>query len=120
MRKLVFYLAITVFTALLLEGCSDNQNAKNQSEIDGYIEARESAWNFVKEKGWYDTAKDNWQSAGVTKVVVNNNYELLDKTYEGKEVLSVSFEDKENSIVGAPLILIEPYTNKVIGYMPSE
>ncbi len=120
MRKVVLYLVITVFSTLLLVGCSENQNAESQSEADGYNVVREVAWNFIKEKGWNDTAKDNWQSAEVKKVVVDNNYELLDKTYDGKEVLSVSFEDKDNSVVGTPLILIEPDTNKVIGYMPSE
>lgn len=120
MKKLVLFLVVTVFVALLLVGCSDNQNAENQSETDGYNEVREIAWDFVKDKGWNGTAKENWQSAEVKKVVIDNNYELLDKTYEGKEVLSVSFEDKENSVVGTPLILIEPDTSKVIGYMPSE
>ena len=100
MRKVVLYLALTVFSALLI-GCSESQNAENQSDTDGYNEVRKTAWNFVK-------------------VVVDNNYEFLDKNYEGKEALSVSFEDKKNSVVSTPLILIEPDTNKVIGYMTSE
>ena len=115
MRKLVLFLVITVFSTLMLVGCSINQG-----ETDSYNEVREIAWNFVKEKGWNGTANENWHRAEVKKVVVDNNYELLDKTYEGKEVFSVSFEDKENSVVGTPLILIEPNTSKVIGYMPSE
>ncbi|MBA2176117.1 hypothetical protein H0266_14565 [Halobacillus locisalis] len=120
MRREVLYIVITVFSALLLVGCSDNQNAVSPNDADDYNEVRENVWKFVKEKGWNDTAKDNWQSAEVKKVVGDNNYELLDGTYDGKEVLSVSFEDKENSVVGTPLIIIEPDTNKVIGYMPSE
>ena len=120
LRKVVLYLVITVFSALLLVGCSENQNTENQRETDGYYEVREAAWNFVKEKGWNNTANENWQSAEVIKVIVDNNFELLDKNYEGMEVLSVSFEDKVNSVVATPLILIEPDTNKVIGYMLSE
>ena len=54
------------------------------------------------------------------KMIANNSYELLDKTYEGKEILIVSFEDKENVVVGTPLILIDPNLNEVIGYMPGE
>ncbi|MDX8363430.1 hypothetical protein [Cytobacillus sp. IB215316] len=115
MIKIALYLVFTYFLILLLVGC-----AENQSETDSYNEARDTAWNFVKEKGWNITAKDNWQSAKVTKVVIDKNYELFDKTYEGKEVLSISFEDKENSVVGTPIIIIDPYTNKVIGFMPSE
>ncbi|MGD7051691.1 MULTISPECIES: hypothetical protein [Bacillaceae] len=120
MRKIVSYFVIALFFAILLVGCSNNQNEENQSETDSYNEVREVAWDFTKDKGWDDTAKGNWQSAEVRKVIVDNNYEFLDKTYEGKEALSVSFEDKENTVVGTPLVLIDIDTNKVIGYMPSE
>lgn len=120
MRKIFLYLAITAFSVLLLVGCSDKKNEEIKSQTDGYDEVRKIAWDFVKEKGWDDTAKENWQSAEVTKVVVTNNYDLLDEKYEGKEVLSISFEDKENSVVGTPLILIDTDINKVIGYMLSE
>ncbi len=120
MKKAVLYLALTIFLALLLVGCSGNQNEEKQSQTDNYNEVRETAWNFVKEKGWHTTAKGNWRSAEVTKVVANKNYELLDKNQEGREALSVSFEEKKNSVVGIPVILIDPNTNKVIGYMPSE
>jgi hypothetical protein len=48
----------------------------------------------------------------VKKTIVDNGYELLDDNYEGKEVLSVSFEDKENSVVGTPLILTAPIPTK--------
>ena len=58
--------------------------------------------------------------AEIKKVDVNNKFELLDSNYEGMEVLSVSFEDKENIVVATPIILIDPDTNKVIGYMRSE
>lgn len=120
MRKVVLFLVMIVFSALLLVGCSENQNAENQRETDGYNEVRETAWNFVKEKGWNNNATGNWQSAEVIKVVVDNKFDLLDKNYEGMEVLSVSFADKENIVVATPIILIEPNTNKVIGYMLSE
>lgn len=54
------------------------------------------------------------------KTNADNSYEFLDKTYDGKEVLMVSFEDKDNVVLGTPLILVDPITNEVIGYMPSE
>ena len=53
-------------------------------------------------------------------MTADDSYELLDETYEGKEVLSVSFEDKKNVVVGTPLILVAPDTNEVIGYMLGE
>ncbi|HJF32112.1 MAG TPA: hypothetical protein K8V56_10115 [Sporosarcina psychrophila] len=120
MRKVVLYLALTILSTFLVVGCSDIQNAENNTEKDSYDEVRKIAWDFVVDKGWNDTAKENWQSAKVTKVVVENNYELLDDTHEAEEALSVSFEDKENVVVGTPLILIDTNTNKVIGYMLSE
>ncbi|MCM3709467.1 hypothetical protein [Sporosarcina luteola] len=119
MRKLILYLAITV-SLILLAACADKQNEENHNQSDGYTEVREIAWNFVKENGWAETAIENWQSAEVTKVVVGKNYDLLNQTYEGKEALSVSFKDKENSVIGTPLILIDSDTYKVIGYMLSE
>ena len=120
MRKVALYLVITVFSAFLLVGCSENLNEENQVGTDGYNEVRETAWDFVKEKGWNNNANGNWQRAEVIKVLVDNKFELLDKNYEGMEVLSVSFEDKENIVVATPIILIDPDTNKVIGYMRSE
>ena len=120
MRKAALYFMITVFSALLLVGCFENQHAENEGGTDGYNEVKETAWNFVKEKGWNNNANGDWQSAEVIKVVVDNTFELLDKNYEGMEVLSVSFEDKENIVVATPIILIDPDTNKVIGYMRSE
>lgn len=44
----------------------------------------------------------------------------MDKTYEGREVLLVTFEDKENVVVGTPLILLDSETNHVVGYMLGE
>ncbi|MCI2255547.1 hypothetical protein L2D08_14325 [Domibacillus sp. PGB-M46] len=107
---------------ILAEEAKDKQLSNNQDDTstinkDGYDDARKSAWDFVKEKSWDDWAEENWQSANVTKTIADNNYELLDSTYEGTKVLLVSFEDKENLVIGTPPILIDPNTNKVIGYM---
>ncbi|WP_226669660.1 hypothetical protein [Metabacillus litoralis] len=85
-----------------------------------YSKIREIAWNFLEEKGWSDRAKEEWKSAKVSKIIVTKDYELLDKDYKGKEVFSVSFEDKENIIASTPIILVDADTNKVIGYMPGE
>lgn len=89
-------------------------------EKDPFLKIREVAWNFLKEKGWQDRAKEEWESSTVSEIIINNDYELLDKSYEGKEVLSVTFEDKENVVVGTPKILVDPIANKVIGFIPVE
>lgn len=119
MGKLFLCLVTGAFLALLLVGCG-SLNAGNQSEMDDYNEAREAAWAFLEERGWNDTAKENWKSAEVTTVVADGDYELLDSSYEGEEVLAVSFGEQENVAVAPPEILVDADTNKVIGYMPSE
>lgn len=81
---------------------------------------REIAWNFLEKRGWSDSAKEEWKSAAVTKIIVNKDYELLDKNYKGNGVFSVLFEDKENIVVSTPIILVDAETNNVIGYMPGE
>ena len=105
---------------MLVVGCSNNQHVGDITDIDSNENVRQIAWEFIAEKGWNDTAKDSWQSAKVKKEIADNRYELLDKTYGGKEILSVSFEDKENVVVGTPMILVDPDTNEVIGYMIGE
>ncbi len=120
MKLKLLYLAIRAFLILLLVGCSNNQDVRNITDTDSYEKVREVAWEFIEEKGWNDTAKEGWQSAKVKKVIADNSYEWLNKTYEGKELLTVSFEDKEYVVVGTPLILVDPNLNKVIGYMAGE
>jgi len=120
MKLKFLYLAITAFLIMLVAGCSDKQHAGDITDTDSYENVRKIAWEFIAEKGWNDTAKDGWQNAKVKKEIADNRYELLDKTYEGEEILSVSFEDKENVVVGTPIILVDPDTNEVIGYMAGE
>lgn len=120
MKWKLLYLLITVFVMLLVVGCSNNEDVENSEITDEYENVREVAWEFIKEKGWNDTAKEDWESAEVKNVIADNNYELLDNTYEGKELLVVSFTDKENVVVGTPSILVDPENNEVVGYMPGE
>ncbi|WP_026674858.1 hypothetical protein [Alkalihalobacterium bogoriense] len=118
MKTNMITITITVFIVLLLGGCFNNETMESNS--DSYYEVKETAWNFINEQGWNETAKKNWQTAEVSKLVVDDNYELLDPTFEGKEVLTVSFEDDKDSVVSTPSILIDSDTNRVIGYMLSE
>lgn len=120
MRKISLSLLIIIFFSFLMVGCSMNENGQNHNDTNSYTKVKEVAWHFAKYKGWTDTAKGNWQSAKVTKVIANSNYDLLDKTFEGKDGLAVSFEDKENTVVSTPVILIDSMTQKVISYMPHD
>jgi hypothetical protein len=120
MKLKFLYLSMALFSIFLIIGCSSKQDGGNSKATDNYEKIREVAWDFIKEKGWDDEALDEWKSAEVKKTIADNSYVLLDKTYEGKEVFKVSFEDQGNVVVGPPLILVDPKTNEVIGYMPGE
>lgn len=104
----------------LIAGCSNAEKAVKNTSEDGYESIRKAAWEFIQEKEWSEPAEGNWQSAKVEKIIADENYEMLDTDYEGKEVAAVSFQDKENVLVGTPLILVDLNTNEVVGYMPSE
>ncbi|ARF14697.1 hypothetical protein [Sporosarcina ureae] len=120
MKLKFMYFALVVFSIMLIMGCSNKQVIENSNDMDSYEDVKAAAWEFLKEEGWQDQARDDLQSAKVKEVIVDNKYILLDKAYDGKEVLSVSFEDVDNAVTGTPLILVDSNTNKVIAYMPTE
>ena len=120
MKSKFLNLTLAVFSILIIVGCSSKQELENTNDTDHYGDVRAAAWEFINKNGWNATAKEDWKNAEVKRVVADKNYELIDTTYEGKEVLSVSFEDKENVVIGTPRILVDPNTKEVIGYMPSE
>jgi outer membrane murein-binding lipoprotein Lpp len=113
-------LVIIILSLFFIVGCLSNQGIEEITGQDHYENARKIAWEFLAEKKWNARAKDNWQTAKVEKTIANNQYDLMDKTYEGREVLVVTFEDEENVVVGTPLILLDSDTNHVVGYMLSE
>lgn len=115
--KLKFLQVVLVFILhLVAVGCSNHEIEANS---DPNEHLKKIAWEYLEAKGWNNTAID-WQSAVVTKTTVNTDYELLDKSYIGKKVSSVSFEDKANVSVSTPSILIDTTNNKVVGYLPGE
>ncbi|MCT8138336.1 hypothetical protein H1D32_11595 [Anaerobacillus sp. CMMVII] len=112
-----FWILAFSFIALVLSSCS---NLNDKEMTDNYDNVREVAWEFIKEQGWHDRVSDDWQSARVKQIVVDKSYHLFDQTYEGTEVLSVSFKEKQELVASFPLILVDEQTNKVIGYIPGE
>ncbi|MBM6619569.1 hypothetical protein [Bacillus suaedaesalsae] len=100
---------MTILT-LVLVSCSNN---------DSYDLARERAWNYLVDQNWEESAIGE-KKADVTKTFVNENYELLDESFRGEEVIQVTFQDQENSLTGTPTIIVDPATNAVLGYMPTE
>ncbi|KIL51609.1 hypothetical protein KP77_11210 [Jeotgalibacillus alimentarius] len=120
MGKGLGFIVLPVFAVLMLIGCSGDQSNDSQIDSDQYLEAKETAWAFVKEQGWDDTAEEDWRSAEVTEVVASQGYTLLEDHYVGKEVLSITFQDQANVVAGTPIILVDGDTYEVIGYIPGE
>ncbi|MFC6037954.1 hypothetical protein ACFPYN_00675 [Paenisporosarcina macmurdoensis] len=112
--------SIWISLIFLIVGCSATEVAVNDSSEDSYELVKEAAWEFVEVKGWNQSAKGNWRDAKVEIIITDQRYELLNTQYEGKEVASVSFQDKDNVVVGTPLILVDLESHEVVGYMPSE
>ncbi len=50
---------------------------------------------------------------------VNEDYIIFNKNYFGQNVYSISFEDKENLVVGTPSILVSE-NREIIGYSREE
>ncbi|WP_400195321.1 hypothetical protein [Lysinibacillus telephonicus] len=121
MRWNVLYLTL-LFSIVLIVGCSNNEEVlENSTDLkDENYSVRKTAWDFLHKKGWNNMSNKDLETAVVTTTIVDNHVELLDQNYEGKEVLSVSFKDKENTVVGTPIILVDIDSNKVVGYIPSE
>lgn len=115
------FFAIVFFSLFIIFGCSNN-DLKNPPVTESYNDVKEVAWKFVLDNGWHTTAKGNWEEATVLTMLINNDYtyELFDASYKGKEALAVSFENQENVVTGTPVILVDPTTKKVIGYIPGE
>lgn len=107
-------------SALLIVGCANKVNIKSSESADEYVDVKAAAWAFVKERGWDNSAEDDWQSADVEETIADHRYVLLDKKDEEREVLLVSFKDVENVVTGTPPILVDSNTYEVIGYMPTE
>lgn len=80
----------------------------------------EAAWEFLKTKGWDYTSSGEWKNAKVRQTIADKSYELIDDRYVGKLILTVTFEEQGNVVVGTPVVLVDFDTNEVIGYIPGE
>ena len=111
--KWLFLLIIIIWVS----GCTEVEKSTGNEE--SYDDVKKVAWDYLNEQRWSENAKDS-NHAVVKKIIVNDNYELIDSRFEGTEAWSVSFVDKDNVLVGTPTILVDRKTKKVIGYMPGE
>ncbi|WP_274310178.1 hypothetical protein [Solibacillus daqui] len=120
MKPKFLYIILPILSIWLIVGCTNKETLEKTVNPEQYTKVKQVAWAFVEENEWTTTTKGDWQSATVKKVIATNNYHLLDKTDEGKEALSITFEDRDNVLISTPSILVDPVTNTVIGFMPGE
>jgi len=59
MKLKLLYLILTVFSILLIAGCTNKSEIENTNDKERFEQVREVAWAFVEEKGWNGTAEEN-------------------------------------------------------------
>ncbi|SIR06686.1 hypothetical protein [Domibacillus enclensis] len=119
--------AMSVSILLFIAGCSNANDVirtekTRPAEADGLVimkandEVKEAAQTFLKEKGWDKQATD----IALAQTVEDPQYaEWVDHPAKG-ELVAVSFLEKESSVIGVPVVYVDPESNKVAGYMPGE
>lgn len=84
--------------------------------LNQFDEEKKRAKTFLKEKGWDKQAGD----IALAQTVEDPQYaEWVDSPVKG-ELVAVSFLEKESSVIGVPVVYVDPESNKVAGYMPGE
>lgn len=84
--------------------------------LNQFDEEKKRAKTFLEEKGWGKQAAD----IALAQTVEDPQYaEWVDSPVKG-ELVAVSFLEKESSVIGVPVVYVDPESNKVAGYMPGE
>ncbi|WP_144841274.1 hypothetical protein [Metaplanococcus flavidus] len=106
----------TLIMTLFLVGCGINETTVAGEDE----EAQKAAWDYIVERDWNKNVQAGEQDVEVREVKVDSNYELLDESYIGERVLSISFEGDGKLVTEIPTIIVDSDTNEVVGYIPSE
>ncbi|MGV3467271.1 MAG: hypothetical protein ACO1OT_18515 [Heyndrickxia sp.] len=123
MKKLI----LTILSAVLLLGlnaCS-NQNRKSQSVINineqgekvfKENDVREIVWKqlSLEQKEWID---GTWKEGKISKITLKENMmsQVVDKSYEGKEVYLIDFPTKSKSTPNNMVVYADRDTLDYIG-----
>ncbi|MCH7323325.1 hypothetical protein LZ480_15725 [Solibacillus sp. MA9] len=113
MKPKFLYFILPILSIWLIVGCTNKEAIEKTDNPEQYTQIKQVPWAFVEENEWTNTTKGDWQSATVKNVIATNNYHLFDKTDEGNEALSVTFEDKDGVLISAPSILVDPVMQPV-------
>lgn len=116
MKKSLILLNYFFISMIVLFGCSESLNSSGE-----YLEIKKNAWDYLVENDWESSASKKLEEAIVEEVILKEREaNLLNDSFIGKEILKVTFQEKENQVLSPPQILINPENNKVIGYISSE
>ena len=96
----------------ILTACSTNEAAFKGE----FPQEKQAAWAFLADKGWDENAK---KRAAVTVTRNMEHVEWVTPANAG-EWVAVSFEEKEASVIGVPVLFVDPETKKVAGYIRGE
>ena len=96
----------------MLTACSTNETAFK----GGFAQEKKAAWAFLADKDWDENAE---KTAAVTVTKNVQNVEWLVPADAG-EWVAVSFNEKEASVIGVPVLFVDPETKKVAGDIPGE
>ncbi|MCP3760962.1 hypothetical protein NLX67_00950 [Domibacillus sp. A3M-37] len=109
MKKWIFASCLFAF----LTGCAEG----NQAKFDGeFAREKQAAWAFLQEQDWTVKAEE---MAAVNVTKERQDVEWI-RSSDSKKWVAVSFAEEKRSVTGIPIILIEPETKEVVGYIPGE
>ena len=74
--------------------------------------------NYIEEQDWNPEpySRRDWENATVKKIIVDDSYKNIDKSYIGKEIFTVTIENA----IAAPIVFVDLENLEVIGIMPGE
>ena len=96
----------------MLTACSTNEAAFKGE----FAQEKQAAWAFLADKDW----DENAEKRAVVTVTKNVQYVEWIAPADAAEWVAVSFKEKEASVTGVPVLLVDPETKKVAGYIPGE
>lgn len=115
--RLVFAMFM-IFASLFSIGCTDNEVKGDEVVHDKDSEVRKAVLDYMEQEDWHPEfySADKWEKASVKKVMVDDRYKNIDKTYIGREIFAVTIANA----LAAPTVFVDPDSLKIIGVMPGE
>ncbi|MGA9467472.1 MAG: hypothetical protein WBV10_07575 [Exiguobacterium marinum] len=113
--RLFTVLCLTIF---LLTGCMQ-PSTSSPTQSDDEADAIKSAVSFLEQMDWQPVDEDS-QQATIQSIKVDDRYELIDSHFKGAHAWLITFPADSQRTIETPHVLVDPESNEVIGYLPSE